>query len=106
MLFAHHGFALEAYQNESYVPAMSFQQPVRITIHYADEDVIGLKEDMLELRYWTGSGWDDVAHTCTPTSAYEHHPDENWLAVSLCHLSEFALVAPGQHASHLPMTVR
>jgi hypothetical protein len=67
-----------------------FDQPVTITIHYSDSDVVGI-EDNLILYYWTGSAWADAATTCSPTSTYVRDIDNNVLQVEICHLSQFAL---------------
>jgi hypothetical protein len=66
-----------------------FAEPISITIHYTDTDVIDMDEEMLTLYQWDGNGWVDAA-----CGAYERHPDENWLSVSLCHLTPFALLWP------------
>ena len=105
--FACHAFNLEA-QQSSTIPGFTFQKPVTVTIHYSDADVEGVDENSLTLDYWdkTAGQWLDVTTTCTPTSTYDRHPDENWLAVPLCHLSEFALVGERQHHIYLPLVLR
>jgi hypothetical protein len=88
---ANHAFELEAYVGGTLVPGYAFKEPLVITIHYSDDDVAGLDEDNLKLYYWNGSAWEDAAKTCAPDSDYDRHPNDNWLAVPICHLSEFAL---------------
>ncbi len=68
-----------------------FQQPISVTVHYTDADVTGLDETTLTLDYWDGGQWVDAATTCDPPSSYDRHPDENWLAVGVCHPTEFGL---------------
>ncbi len=74
--------------------------------YYADADVNKVDEQTLTLDYWDGSRWVDAATTCTPVVAYERHPAENWLAVPICHLSEFALLGQRVHRVYLPLIVR
>jgi hypothetical protein len=93
--FAGHAFELEAYVGGTLRPGYVFSKPFTITIHYSDDDVAGLDEDDLKLYYWDGSAWEDAASTCTPESNYDRHPEDNWLAVPICHLSEFALGSKG-----------
>ena len=50
--------------------------------------------------------WDDAANTCTPPSTYDRHPDENWLAVPLCHLSEYGMLGVSTHNIYLPLVMR
>jgi hypothetical protein len=45
-----------------------------------------MDENTLVLWYWNGSSWEDAA-----CGLYDRHPEENWLAVPICHLSLFAL---------------
>ena len=65
-----------------------------------------MSEGALTLDYWDGSGWADAAATCTPVSVYDRHPADNWLAVPICHLSEFALFGEGGYAIYLPLIMR
>jgi glucose/mannose transport system substrate-binding protein len=101
--FAGHAFDLDAYQDRTLrLPGFAFSGPVTITIYYTDTDVVGLDESTLVLEYWNevASVWEDAA--CGP---YDHHPDENWLAVPICHLSRFALFGKG-HTIYLPLVLR
>jgi uncharacterized repeat protein (TIGR01451 family) len=98
--FAGHAFSLEAYQGGTHLPGFTFQQPVTITIHYSDTDIAGLDETALQLEYWDGDQWLDAA--CGP---YQRHPDENWVAVPVCHLSDFALFSQS-YTIYLPTTMR
>ncbi|MGQ9599301.1 MAG: AAA family ATPase [Anaerolineae bacterium] len=105
LVFAGHAFTLEAYRHGVHLPGLAFGQPI-ITIHYSEADVAGLDENALALHYWDGSRWADAATTCTPPSAYNRHPDQNWLAVPVCHLSEFGLFGGTGHRLYLPLVVR
>ncbi|MBL7063649.1 MAG: hypothetical protein ISS49_05490 [Anaerolineae bacterium] len=104
--FAGHAFGLEAYLGGSAQQGFAFSKPVTITIHYSEADVVWLGEDALTLDFWDGGGWVDAATTCTPVSTYDRRPDGNWLAVPICHLSEFALFGEGKHYVYLPLVFK
>jgi len=106
LAFAGHAFALEVYQDGVFYPGFAFSRPVTITLHYSEADVAGMDESRLALHYWSGSQWLDAATTCAPPSAYDRHPDEDWLAVPICHLCEFALVGEGSWTVYLPLILR
>lgn len=101
-------FSLEAYVDGVIQQNFVFSTPITITIQYSDTDVTGLDEDSLTLDYWdkTTSQWVDATTTCNPASAYDRHPAENWLAVPICHLSEFTLFAQGKNLVYLPLILR
>ena len=99
--FAGHAFELEAYAGGTVLPpGFTFSVPVTITIHYADGDVAGLDETLLELRYWDGSEWQGAG-----CGSHDRHPGENWLGVPVCHLSEFALFGE-ERAVYLPLVLK
>lgn len=92
-------FDLTAYRCPSCVPVpgFTFAEPITVMVHYSHQDIVGLQEDKLFLAYWDGAAWRDAAGTCgleDPSSAYKRHPRENWLAVPVCHLTEFSLQGP------------
>lgn len=106
--FAGRAFDLDAYDGETFLSNFTFSRSVTITIHYAHADVVGLHEGTLALEYWSEStgAWEDAASTCTPSSIYDRHPDDNWLAVPICHLSQFALFGREQKEVYLPLVLR
>jgi uncharacterized repeat protein (TIGR01451 family) len=105
--FAGHAFTLEAYQGGNLQSGFVFSRPVTVTIHYSAADVAEvMDESNLTLDYWDSSQWVDAATTCTPTSTYDRHPDANWLAVPICHLSEFALLGGQEHRVYLPCVLK
>jgi parallel beta-helix repeat protein len=102
LFFAHRTFDLDVYSGETLLPGYVFSTPVTVTLHYADGDVAGLDEGTLVLEYWdedTGT-WEDAA-----CDVYDRHPDENWLAAPICHLSRFALFGE-VHTVYLPLVLR
>ena len=61
----------------------------------------------LRLRYWTGSGWDDVANTCTPASSYAYNTTARTVTVRFCHLTSFGLFgSEAGHTVYLPVVLR
>ena len=96
-------FALDAFLGTTRLANYAFSQPVLVTIGYRDVDVAGLDESKLTLRYWNAasSTWSDAA--CGP---YDRHPAENWLAVPICHLSQFALFQETVKKMYLPLVER
>jgi hypothetical protein len=84
MRFAGLAFDLDAFINTNQIN-LTFAVPVTLTLRYREDDLLGMEEDTLKLFYWTGSTWADAA-----CGAYDRHLNENWLAVPICHLSEFA----------------
>jgi len=99
--FSGHAFNLEAYLGGELELGFVFSRPITITIHYSDDDVQGIDEASLTLDYWNGSVWEDAA-----CGLYDRNPDENWLSVPVCHLSEFALLGEKEHRVYLPLTMR
>ncbi len=99
--FAGHAFDLRAYEGSNLLPSFTFAQPVIVTLHYTDADVAGLDENSLKLYYLNGSTWQDAA-----CGAYERHPDQNWLSVPICHLSQFALFGKSGYKVYLPIVRR
>jgi hypothetical protein len=106
-VFAGNAFDLDAYQGETLLAGFTFSKPVTITLHYDEADIGGVDEDTLVLEYWDegASGWVDAASTCIPPSVYDRHPDEDWLAVPICHLSRFAVFGE-QRKVFLPLVLR
>jgi hypothetical protein len=101
--FAGHAFDLDVYQEGTLrLPSFAFSGSITITIHYTDIDVVGLDESTLILEYWdeVTSLWRDAA--CGP---YNRHPDGNWLAVPICHLSRFALFGK-EYMVYLPLMLK
>ncbi len=84
--FAGLSFELSATQNNGVIAGFTFAKPATVSIHYSDADVSRLNENALQLYYWNGSAWADAA-----CGTYDRHPTENWLAVPICHLSQFSL---------------
>jgi hypothetical protein len=95
LIFVGRSFGLAAYQNDALQPGFAFAKPVTVTIHYTDSEVTHLDEMQLTLLYWDGDAWVDAATTCQPTSTYHRETTANWLRVSICHLSSYALFGGG-----------
>ncbi len=95
-----HVFDLDAYEEGSFLSqGYQFIVPITITIHYTDTDVVGLDENSLQLLYWEASteNWIDAA-----CGDYDRHPENNWLALPVCHISRFVLNGEN-YTLHLPI---
>jgi hypothetical protein len=97
-------FTLGAYQSGRPRSGSILQKPVTVTLQYTDSDVVQINEDTLILNYWNGTEWEYAA--CGP---YDRYPDNNWLAVPICHLStRFALfgLRDERHQIYLPVILK
>lgn len=70
----------------------TFDRPVLIVIEYDERRLPAeMAEESLVVHYWTGTGWEDAASTCGPDGpGYTREPENDRLAVAVCHLSEYA----------------
>jgi len=99
--FANHAFTLQAFRSGSQLPGFVFEQPVTVTIHYGDEDVVGIDENTLELLFWDGNAWDDEGILLIIRDAVN-----NQLTVTISHLSKFAMFGVGYDQIYLPMIIK
>ena len=80
-------------------------EPVTVTIHYAETDVDGLDEEMLELRYSDGDAWSDDGITLV-----QRNLAQDYAAFAISRLSKFALfwesTGDGYTPIHLPVVLR
>jgi hypothetical protein len=72
------------------VPNLTFSQSVTITIHYRDEDIVGMDENELKIyNYdWSNNSWIDA----NPCGGYISYTDDNILQASVCHFSDYAMM--------------
>ncbi|MBN1318165.1 MAG: hypothetical protein JXA42_21970, partial [Anaerolineales bacterium] len=104
MLFAGRSFDLSAYRDETLLPEFTFETGITVTLHYTDDDIVGLDEDSLMLYYWTGSEWSTDGITRVAAD-----PESNTVTFWLTHLTEFAqfgLPAEDDYHIFLPLVVR
>jgi len=82
-----------AQEADSGDPVTTFDPPLQVTVHYDPVSIGDLPEDSLRLYFWDadGAAWKDVVTTCSGGD-YDRNFVENWFSVSLCHLSEFAVL--------------
>ena len=100
-LFAGYAFGLEAYRGGALLPGLIFENPITVTISYAEVNVAGLDEHTLGLYYWDGNEWADNGITVV-----ERDEINNRLAARVEHLSEFALFAKEQQQKvYLPLVL-
>lgn len=84
---------LQAWSGEQLLPGFQFDQPAALLIRYTDAQA---GRDEMTLRIFTlqDGAWIDAAATCDPASAYVRRPEQNELAVPICHLSPYVLAEP------------
>ena len=97
LMWAHRAFELTAYR---FGEVHQFWQPITITIHYSDTDVIGLKRETLRLWSRNGEGepWAMLGEPVRVMSGT--------LSFTTTHFTEFALFAEGAHRLYLPHLAR
>jgi hypothetical protein len=93
LLWAHRAFELAAFR---FGEVHQFGQPITITVHYSDTDVIGLKRETLRLWSRNGAG-EPWARLGEPVRAMS-----GTLSFTTTHFTEFALFAEGAYRLHLP----
>ncbi len=86
MAYANHAFRLNAYQNSEKIEDFTFNQPISVTVYYANTS--GVNEETLQLYYWDRGNAMWVDASC---GDYERNLNENTVRVPICHLTEFAL---------------
>lgn len=92
LVFAGQSFTLEAYINGEHLSPFVFDTPITAIFTYTDADVAGIDEaDLQLLTYDTAT----ASWTTDGITVIEHNLDENYLVVTLAHLTEFAVTAPG-----------
>jgi hypothetical protein len=93
--FAGHAFELAAFQGGDLQDPFFFGQPITIIIEYSDQDVLLVtSEQDLALMWWTVSGWQDAAQTCSPPSIYQRDLANQEIEVAVCRTGLFALFGP------------
>ncbi len=80
-------FELQAHDNTgALVPALTFSNPITLTLYYNTQATGPLIEDQLRLLWLNGNTWEEAA--CGP---YVRDLGNDRLQVPLCHFSKFAL---------------
>jgi uncharacterized repeat protein (TIGR01451 family) len=97
LMWAQRAFELTAYR---FGEVHQFGQPITITLHYSDTDVIGLKRETLRLWYRNSAGepWVGLGEPVRTMSGT--------LSFITTHFTEFALFAEGAYQMHLPLLIR
>ena len=98
LLFAHRAFDLTAFRFGQDV--RQFGQPLTITLHYTDTDVLGLKRETL--RLWTRNGpgepWAMLGEPARVMSGA--------LTFTATHFTQFALFGEAKYHAYLPLSAR
>ncbi len=97
LMYAHRAFELTAFR---FGEVHQFGQPITITVHYSDTDVIGLKRETLRLWYRNGNGeaWAMLGEPGRVLSST--------LSFTTTHFTQFALFAEGAYQVCLPLIRR
>jgi hypothetical protein len=97
LMYAHRAFELTAFR---FGEVHQFGQPITITVHYSDTDVIGLKQETLRLWYRNSAGepWAMLGEPVRVMSGT--------LSFTTTHFTQFALFAEGAYKVYLPLTSR
>lgn len=85
------------------VPSLIFSEPVTVTIHYRDEDMVGMDESTLKLyNYdWPSGSW---IHA-DPCGGYVTDTVNNILQAAVCHFSDYAMM-DWPYQVYLPLVLR
>lgn len=86
----------------------AFSQPVTVAVAYDDGDLWGIwDEGALDLLYWDGAAWQRAYKGCPKEDrTLRRDLGGNRFEVTVCHLSEFALVGSPKDRAFLPLTRR
>jgi len=98
-----HLFSLDVYREGGLESGFAFSRPVTITLDYEDEAVAGVITETLGLYYLSNDEWRDVTETCEPPSTIEHDPANRRVSVTICHLTDFGLLAEEKSKIYLPV---
>ena len=102
--FAGRIFTLNAYLGGAMQAGFVFQKPITVTLDYNPDDLAGLNEEALELRFWDviSQTWSSDGITVIERDTTNHR-----LVVTLTHLTEFSLLGAetGQRL-YLPLVVK
>lgn len=98
--FAGYAFSIDAYQNDEYVPYLTLDQPVILTIEYDDNAIGEFDESMLTLTYWDGVQWTEQGITIV-----DRDQENNQLVVSIMHLTDFAMFGKTYIKVYLPLVI-
>jgi len=103
--FAGISFQLSAKEKISGEIVNTFEEPLVVTVYYDEEALGDINEDSLILYYWdeTLEEWLDAL---CPDAEYERNFEENWFRLSICHLTEFAVMGQSGYQTFLPLIMR
>jgi murein DD-endopeptidase MepM/ murein hydrolase activator NlpD len=94
-----HSFSLEAFDSQDN-PITTLNEPLVITIHYTDEDIVKVREDTLALYRWedSASAWQSIDTTIDPAN--------NVVTAQAIHLSEFVLFGRKEYRLFFPLILK
>ena len=101
--FGGRGFSLEAADAQG--PVTTFNEPFSMTVKYDSTDLVyaGIDDpSKLNLSFWNGLNWENVL----PCTGCSNDTGNSTITVVIDHVTEFALLAPGEVFVFLPMMIR
>lgn len=102
--FAGNAFALNAFKDGILLHEFVFEKPITITIEYDDNDITNVFENSQKLYYWDENmrRWEKASDTCDPPTTPILDLTNKSLGVSICHLSDFAVLGDKRYFMFLP----
>lgn len=103
-------FRLNASINGVPQSTFSFVEPLTVTVSYTTTDIVNIfDENSLALYYWDkeAGSWIEAVETCPVAKQFKRLDiDQNLFEVSICHLTEFALMGTKNNRVYLPSVMR
>ena len=87
--FAGLAFELDAYLDGNPIPDFAVEQPVALTVNYADADIGDLSEETLALYRWVGNEWEQIGSAAGEILTLD--VDNNLLTARLRRFSRFGM---------------
>ena len=102
--FAGNAFALNAFKDGILLHEFVFEKPITISIEYDDNDITNVFENSQNLYYWDENKrrWEKASDTCDPPTTPILDLTNKSLGVSICHLSDFAVLGDKRYFMFLP----
>ncbi|MBV7332639.1 hypothetical protein KFU94_31305 [Chloroflexi bacterium TSY] len=101
---------LKALNGDAIDDDFKFDEPIQITIRYADEDIAQIDEELLMLyfRDVRQNAWRPVTETCDDDEDHLvlRDKEKNQLTVAVCHLTQFGLFGQSNRILFLPLIQR
>lgn len=105
-LLAGHAFVLKVESAAERQPALTFDLPVIVILHYSDGDIYAISDEIqLALWHQNAVGWQAATLTCTPASISVLNINNNTLTLPICQPGQYAFFGPTYHL-YLPVSLK